>query len=560
MKKIINKPDDVVEEMIQGVLVSHPNLARLEGYNVLVRADAKEFQQKNIVALISGGGSGHEPSHAGFIGDGMLSAAVLGAVFSSPSPQQVYQAIKHVTGPSGALLIVKNYTGDRLNFGLAQEMARADGLKVEIVIVDDDVALKTSKRGLAGTVLVHKVAGAMANSGASLEHVKQVAMKVINQVGTMGVGLGPCIIPSAGKPSFTLGDNEIELGLGIHGEPGVKKQEMVPANDLVKQMLDMLKNQLNLSKEQTPRVCSLINGLGATPLMELYIVSQAVSSQLSSIGIQTERVIVGNLMSSLEMPGMSITILPIDDELCSLIDANTNAPGWPRVGTNRIHSATISVPQPSKQLQSESSLTADSFTFKIIQNVCKMLIEKKDFLTELDRAVGDGDLGISLSRGAQGVLDLLPTLSSDMSDALHAIGLCVQEQIAGSSGPLYAIFFLSTARYLKTISQPSLSDWATALKTGADEISFLGGASVGDCTMLDALYPAIEAIQANVDQGFESAKKAAASAAREGANSTISMVPACGRGQYLGERAKDHIDGGAEAVALIFECLSSQFE
>lgn len=266
IKKVINDPKDVVEDMIRGIVASNSNLCVIEGYNVIARADYEEFKNSHKVALISGGGSGHEPAHAGYIGDGMLSAAVLGGVFASPSPQQVYQAIRLVTGSAGCLLIVKNYTGDRLNFGIAQELARADGLEVELIIVADDVALgeKHVRRGLAGTVLVHKILGAQSDQGKSLQEIKKTGQILINDcIGTMGVGMGPCTIPGADKPGFHLDDNEIELGLGIHGEPGVCKQTLVPANDLVNLLLEKLMKEFSsqIESSNSKDVGILINGL-----------------------------------------------------------------------------------------------------------------------------------------------------------------------------------------------------------------------------------------------------------------------------------------------------------
>ncbi|MFZ1009984.1 MAG: dihydroxyacetone kinase subunit DhaK, partial [Candidatus Sulfotelmatobacter sp.] len=278
MKKFINRPEDVVEEMLQGFVTLHPGSGRLAGHSVIVRADAARARDKQV-AVISGGGSGHEPAHAGYIGAGMLSAAVVGEVFSSPSSDSVFAAIKAVAGKAGALLVVKNYTGDRLNFGLGAEMARADGIDVEMVIVDDDVALKGTElaggaRGLAGTVFIHKIAGAAATEGKSLEEVAAAAKAAIESLATMGVSLSAGTSPAVGKPSFELGDGQMELGLGIHGEPGVKRMDLPPGDELTETLLAEVLKYGRFGDQK--RVAVMVNNLGATTEMELAIIARHV--------------------------------------------------------------------------------------------------------------------------------------------------------------------------------------------------------------------------------------------------------------------------------------------
>src|SRR5271165_2334204 len=286
MKKFINRPQDVVEEMLQGLVVLYPGCRRLPGHKVLIRADANAASRRQV-AIVSGGGSGHEPAHAGYIGAGMLSAAVLGEVFTSPSSDSVFAAIQAVTGKAGALLVVKNYTGDRLNFGLAAEMARADGFDVEMVIVDDDVALKgtgqaTGARGLAGTVFIHKIAGAAAAEGKSLAELAAAAKAAVESLATMGVSLSAGTSPAVGKPSFELGEHEMELGLGIHGEPGVKRMDVQPGDELTETLLTEVLKHGKFGSEK--RVAVMINNLGATTGMELAIVGRHAVRFLASKG------------------------------------------------------------------------------------------------------------------------------------------------------------------------------------------------------------------------------------------------------------------------------------
>ena len=327
MKKIINNPDFVVEDMLKGMVLAHPEyLRQLDNADVLVRVNSPI---KEKVALVSGGGSGHEPAHGGYVGTGMLDAAIAGAVFTSPTPDQVYEAIKAVDSGSGVLLVIKNYTGDVMNFEMAKEMAEMEGIKVSTVVVNDDVAVENStytagRRGIAGTVFVHKIAGAKAETLASLEEVTAVAEKVIANVRSMGMALSSCIVPAAGKANFTLGDNEVEIGMGIHGEPGTHREELKSADEITEHMLNKILADINL--DNGDEVAVMINGLASTPLMELYIVNKKVNELLTSRGIKVHRTFVGEFMTSLEMAGFSISVLKLDEELKDLLDAKADTP------------------------------------------------------------------------------------------------------------------------------------------------------------------------------------------------------------------------------------------
>jgi len=329
MKKLINNPNDVVKEMIGGLLAAHPSyLRKLDNIDVIVRKDAPV---EGKVGLVSGGGSGHEPAHAGYVGYGMLDAACPGAVFTSPTPDQVYEAIKAVDGGKGVLLIIKNYTGDVMNFEMAREMAQMEGIEVDEVIVNDDVAVENStwtqgRRGIAGTVFVHKIAGAKAQEGASLQEVKRVAEKVIANVRSMGMALTPCTVPAAGKPSFTLAEDEMEIGIGIHGEPGTHREKIKPADEIVEHLMEKIIN--DLPYKENDEVAVMINGLGATPLMELYVANRKVAEILEDKKIKVYKTYVGEFMTSLEMSGFSITLLKLDEELKTLLDAKADTPAF----------------------------------------------------------------------------------------------------------------------------------------------------------------------------------------------------------------------------------------
>ncbi len=326
MKKLINNPENAVNEMLEGFVKAYPQyVKRLEGLNVIVRSNSKTGK----VALVSGGGSGHEPAHAGYVGEGMLDAAVAGEVFTSPTPDQVYEAIKAVDNGKGVLLIIKNYTGDIMNFEMASDMAKDEGIEVEQVVVNDDVAVEdstytTGRRGIAGTIFVHKIAGAKAEMGGSLQEVKNVAEKVIENVKSMGMALTSCTLPAVGKPSFILGDNEMEIGIGIHGEPGTHRDEIKTADEIVDELLNKIFDNLKLNSGD--EVAVMVNGMGATPLMELNIANSRINDVIVNKGIKIVRTYIGNYMTSLDMAGFSITLLKLDDELKELLLYKSNTP------------------------------------------------------------------------------------------------------------------------------------------------------------------------------------------------------------------------------------------
>ncbi|MCL8211220.1 PTS-dependent dihydroxyacetone kinase, dihydroxyacetone-binding subunit DhaK [Mesoplasma sp. JKS002658] len=328
MKKFINKVDDIVPEMLEGLTLAFPEiLKRLPDYEVVVRSEFDE----NKVSLISGGGSGHEPAHAGYVGKGMLDAAIAGPVFTSPTPDQILAAIQNVPNKNGVLLIVKNYTGDVMNFEMAAQMAATEDIKVETVIVDEDIALNdlssvgAGKRGLAGTIFVHKISGAKAMSGASLAEVKATAQKVVANVATFGIGLNGATVPANHKRGFELSDGIAEVGLGIHGEPGLRQEPMKTADEFTAMIMEKIIDSLKLTANS--KVGLLINGLGATPEMELDIIARKAIMMLKDLEVEVVKTWVGNYLTSIDMPGMSISVVKLDDETQPLLLAGANTIG-----------------------------------------------------------------------------------------------------------------------------------------------------------------------------------------------------------------------------------------
>jgi ATP-dependent dihydroxyacetone kinase len=557
MKKLINDPRHVVREMLEGLADLYPGLALLDGEDVIVQSDLPPPSTRPV-AVLSGGGAGHEPAHAGYVGTGMLTAAVAGDVFTSPSVDAVLAAIRAAAGPAGAVLIVKNYTGDRLNFGLAAELATAENIPTRVVVVADDVALHDTvepsrRRGIAGTVLVHKVAGAAAAAGLPLDEVTAEATLAATALGTMGVALGACTVPAAGKPGFSLDEDEMELGLGIHGEQGVRRASLQPADAVVDTIVATLLEQMGLDKE---RVALLVNGLGGTPPMELAIVSRRALAALRSRGIRVERAWAGNFMTALEMPGCSLSLMVLDDPRLSRLDHPTNAPAWPgggRVGQRRVIS---SVTEPD--VVTPSGGEGGDAIKRAALAAADALEQQESALTELDSRAGDGDLGISMTRGAAAIRAMPDHAWGHPAAALTAMANVVRRAIAGSSGPFYATALLRAARELG--SEPITPEtWARAFASAVASIAVLGGAKRGDRSMLDALEPASDAFQAALRHGADLSEswQRAVAAAEEGTAATATMHPRVGRAAYLGDRAIGVPDAGATAVLVWMRAIGA---
>ena len=560
MKKLINDVSAVVTEMLGGLVALNPGLALLQGGSIVVRSDAAEAAARGEVALISGGGSGHEPAHGGYVGQGMLSAAVAGEIFTSPSTDAVLDAIRAVAGPAGVLLIVKNYTGDRLNFGLAAEIARSEGIPVEMAIVADDVALAADgphagRRGLVGTVLVHKIAGAAATEGRSLPEVAAAARAAAAAMGTMGVALSACTVPAAGKPGFELAEEEIEWGLGIHGEPGVQRTAIQPANDIVERLLSQIVADLSLKPND--RVALLINNLGATPTSELNIVAASALQLLAQKQIRVERAWAGTFLSALEMAGISLTLLAVDDQRLAWLDAPVQTSAWPTL-SGRVKRVTVQTVPDALTPTKGAALSADSPLRKAIEAVCAALLAAEPTLTEMDQKVGDGDLGISMSRVARSILleiDAYPAAAAPHA-VFRTLAATIRRVMGGTSGPLYAIMLLRAAAILEHSPQPSLQEWSKAFTAAVEGVMEIGRAQPGDRTMVDALAPAAAAFAAALEDlnGSTSPLDIAVQAATAGAERTAAMQPRMGRSSYVGDRALGFPDPGAYAASL---CLAA---
>lgn len=564
MKKIINDPGAVIEDYISGLIGGTAHLARVEGLPVIVRSpDSRKAD--GLVTLVSGGGSGHEPAHAGYVGLGMLDAAVLGPVFTSPSVDSVYAGIAAVATSAGVLLIVKNYTGDRLNFGLAAEMARAEGIRVEMVVVADDAALgdssRAGRRGLAATVLVHKIAGAAAERGWEIERIVATVERFLARAATMGVALGPCFLPGSVVANFALGDDEIEWGLGIHGEAGSELGRLVPSREIAGRLIDVLvADRAFVAGDQ---VVALVGSLGGTPDLDLRVLQGDVLSDLRTRGLRVRMSWAGPFLTSLEMPGASLTVAGVDEELLALLADEARVAAFPRSTPVLDSDRALTVPAPHVFVADIHGGAASGIVAVIhsrAEAIAGALIGAESELTELDRRVGDGDLGTNLARGAAALRAASARLLAqpDAAGYLAAVSEIVRREVGGTSGPLYSLLLLAMAEHLRGLAgAPDAADWSSALAAGEARVREVGGAAPGDSTMIDALDPATRALTSAPEAPAAERASAAAAAARAGAESTAALKPSLGRSSYVGDRAVGVPDPGAIAIALQFEAFAA---
>lgn len=603
MKKIMNTPETFVYDMCHGLAAAHPELEFVEKYKVVKKKDIND----NKVSLISGGGSGHEPAHAGFVGKGMLDAAVCGDVFASPSQVQVYNAIKACATDKGVLLIVKNYSGDCMNFNNAMSDAQDDGIKVDAVYVNDDIAVKDSlytvgRRGVAGTVLVHKCAGAAAEQGKSLEEVKAVANKVIDNVRSFGFAFTSCTVPAAGHPTFEIGDDEMEFGVGIHGEPGRFREKIdystgTFCDDLSRRIVTDLEEDLALKSGE--EVVLLINGFGGTPLQELYILNNSVTKALAKDGVKIHKTIVGNFMTSIDMAGASISMLRVDSELKALVDYPVNTPAltWGAAMSEQAQAALEAVQAIGRALgyapvaeehhaaakkaaaketeevavyevegKPEVTETINTAAFvQIVDKMADVIIENEVPFCEADK-MGDGDFGMSIAKGFKQLkADWATRKKGDIGQFLVSCSEIIKEYCGGASGPIWGSAFKYAGKSMLGKKEVSLADVAllfTEANRGVYETgkkSFGKGAEIGDKTLVDALKPCAMALTKAAEEGKSLREGLAlgAKAAHEGAEATKTHVATLGRAGTVGERSIGYPDAGAHGLDVIFNELAA---
>ena len=591
MKKIMNTAESFVYDMCHGLAKAHPELEFVEKYKVV----KKKVVDRNKVTLISGGGSGHEPAHAGFVGTGMLDAAVCGDVFASPSQIQVYNALKLTASKKGTLMIVKNYSGDCMNFNNAGALAKDDGIEVDAVYVNDDIAVKDSlytqgRRGVAGTVFVHKIAGAAAEQGKSLSEVKAVAEKVIANVRSFGFALTSCTVPAAGSPTFAIGEDEMEFGVGIHGEPGRKREKLISADELAARIVPDIAEDLKLVKGE--EIALLINGFGGTPLQELYLFNNSVTNELEKAGIKIYKTLVGNYMTSIDMAGASVTFLRLDDELKGYLDYPVSTPAITWGGSSK---EDIAAREAIAALAKALNVTPAAFSKKeavaeeaaaveedegktykfagkavigekintpgmgkLIGLMADIIIENEVPFCKADRC-GDGDFGMSIAKGFKQLkADWDTRKKGDIGEFLVSCSEIIMEYCGGASGPIWGSAFYYAGKAVQGKKEIALKDLAAIFQAAVEGVqetgrkSFGKGAVVGDKTLIDALVPAADALSEAAGKGMKmkDAMKASAKAAVAGAEATKYIQAKMGRAGVTD--SEGYPDAGAYGLGVIF--------
>ncbi|WP_410491496.1 dihydroxyacetone kinase subunit DhaK [Bacillus thuringiensis] len=575
MKKIINKPETLVMEMCNGMVMAHPELELLKKYKVIKKKEMNE----NKVTLISGGGSGHEPAHAGLVGKGMLDAAVCGDVFASPSQIQVYQAIKETASKKGTLLIIKNYSGDIMNFKNGAHLAKEDGIEVDYVKVDDDIAVEDSlytvgRRGVAGVILVHKIAGAAAEAGMDLGAVKTVAEKAAVNVRTIGLALTSCTVPASGSPTFTLAEDEMEYGVGIHGEPGIKREKMLSADELANRMTNDLVKDLGVKDGE--EIALLVNGFGGTPLQELYLFNNAVTRELAARNIKINRVFVGNYMTSIDMAGMSLTVMKLDDELKTLLSKECNTPAFKVDGpVESVEYVNVLEETEEKEVSFELETAEEHAVIKdnvitlnnmiyLVDKMSDVIIKNEVPFCELDTHAGDGDFGMSVAKGFKRLKrewhSIVDQENVTIGSFLDGCSMIIMEHCGGASGPIWGGAFRAASKAAGEKRELTVKEFAEILQAALQGIQSIGersfgrGAVVGDKTLVDALAPCVDSWldSASNEVDVKTAFEKGAEAAVKGAEYTKEIVARMGRAGTVGERSLGYPDAGAHALGVIF--------
>uniref|UniRef100_A0A8C6LQ56 Triokinase/FMN cyclase n=1 Tax=Nothobranchius furzeri TaxID=105023 RepID=A0A8C6LQ56_NOTFU len=567
-RKLINSVESCVDEALCGLVRASGGLSLLRGHRVVLRSDLDNLKGK--VALLSGGGSGHEPAHGGYIGAGMLSAAVAGGVFASPPPTSILAAILalHKAGASGVLLIVKNYTGDRLNFGLAAEQARNQGVAVDMVIVAEDCAFdqpsKAGRRGLCGTVFIHKLAGALAEEGCPLDQIVSKVTEVLKGIGTLGVSLSPCSVPGC-LPSFDLPPGDMELGLGE--EVGGRRV----IQQVVKTMLDHMTNpdsQSHLPLSSGDAVVLCVNNLGALSCLEMAVVTRAALNCLESRGVVVVRVMSGAFMTSLEMAGVSLTLMKINPEVLRLFDATTSAPAWPSLSSVCVSGRSYIIDSPFLTTRPQDDTHGEGPWSPMMRNalekICSTLLDKQEELNSLDRAAGDGDCGNTHAQAARAIQNWLQdhVVPGCPGQLLSVLAGLVQEKMGGSSGALYSLFLTAAAGHV-TEGRSDAASWARALHAGTQAMrrctyQKYGGADPGDRTMVRNINLHFSVLPFTASPHLEFPPSSVK--ATSGAEATRDLTARAGRASYIAADRVTLPDPGAVAVAAILRAVMETLE
>ncbi|MGI8459442.1 MAG: dihydroxyacetone kinase family protein [Propionibacteriaceae bacterium] len=565
MTFVYDDPAAFKDDVIRGFTAAYPrHVERVEGASGFVRAGGP---LEGKVSLLVGGGSGHYPSYNGVVGRGFADAAVLGDIFASPSAEQVYRVGRAAHGGAGLILGFGNYAGDRLNFGLAADRLRAEGIDTRVVYVTDDIASASvdeqdKRRGIAGTFTVYKIAGAAAEQGADLDEVERIMRKANAATYSFGVAFDGCTLPGAEDPLFHVEPGQMDFGLGIHGEPGVSSAPWMPAAQLAARLVDTV---LDERPEGTAKAAVLVNGLGSTKYEELFALFGTVVDKLESDGVELVQPEVGELVTSLDMAGCSLSVTWLDDELEALWSAPADTPAFRR-GTTEVstlfterHEVDDDVTQAETAEASEASIAAAAVAVRAVEALNRVVEENKDELGRIDAIAGDGDHGIGMSRGSTAAAQAARDTDGGVQTVLAAAGAAFGDKAGGTSGVLWGLLLDGVGQELGNTEEVTPSRVADAIRQSAVKLQTFSKAELGDKTMLDALFPFVDTLVEEVDRGSTLAQawQAAARVCVQAADATSSLVPKIGRARPLAERSKGTPDPGAVSMGMIVTAIGA---
>lgn len=573
MQRFINDPDDIVDETVAGFIRAHRDLVRLcpDNPRVVVSTAAP---QPGRVGIVTGGGSGHEPAFIGYTGRNLVDAVAVGELFSSPTAKSFADAIRAADGGEGVAVLYGNYAGDNMNVRMAKEMVAPDGIEVGTVVANDDVCSapaseREKRRGVAGEIFMWKIGGAKAALGGSLPEVVAAAQKAVDACRSVGVGLAPCTLPAVGHPNFAIEKGMMEVGIGHHGEPGVRVEPLKSANDVADDMLRIVLDDQDLPDGS--EVSVLLSGLGATPVNELYVLYDRIESQLDAKGVHVHKAFVGNYFTSLEMVGATLTIMALDAELKALLDHAAEAPGLatgriaPPANAGAAHNRHASAGHVQEIVAAKDVVVVGpsvpvAGSGAIVRELADVIVANKAHLSEIDGLIGDGDHGINMAKGfgraGQKVED--PNISLDQ--ALRILSDVLMSEIGGSMGPLYGFMFEGMAKEVAGRPAIDAAGFSAVMNAALSGVRRTGSAQVGDKTLIDCLVPAIAAFDAARDRGFAVALQEMSEAAVKGRDSTVDLVAKVGRASRLGERSRGVPDAGATSCCLILTTLADSIQ
>lgn len=582
MQRILNNPDNIVDEMLAGFVKCHSDIVK----HVVTSEDnprgvvaAADAPRAGKVGIVTGGGSGHKPAFVGYVGKNMCDAVAVGEIFSSPTALAFLEAFRAANGGAGIACLYGNYSGDNMNVKMASKMAEKEGITVKTVVANDDVASapkdqRDKRRGVAGEIFMWKCGGAKAAQGASLDEVIATAQKAIDNCRSVGIGLTPCTLPAVGHPNFEIKDGTMEVGIGHHGEPGIEVCALETAAQMAQRMVDVVVPDYPF--QSGDEVACLVSGLGATPVMELYVLYDEIEKILAAKGIKVYRSYVGNYFTSLDMMGATLTLMKLDDELKSLVDVEvytmgmkqgnlgqaaatqTFAAGAVQAASSPAAGAVAHAAGKKASRETHGAVVKNANGRDILLAMVKGIQDNKQYLGDVDGLIGDGDHGMNMNKGFTLYEEELGDKATSLTDGLYDLGNVLFNKIGGSMGPIYGTVLQAMSEKAEGQDAIDLTIFGEMLEAGLEGLYGIVGARPGDKTLVDTLYPACEAVKKAAAEGkdFAAALDEMKAAAEAGKDSTVDLVAKFGRASRLGERSRGVLDAGATSCCIILQAMA----